>query len=207
MSRTSSPISVCATTRRRRCADIPIVRNRRSEEEWSRSGNVVDNRPSKTVAASRKSTRCVVRFAAASSAFHVNVTPSVYTSSAAETPENGLLSSHGVTRATGQDSQGVLWSNSPSARTTTACTSLIANRLLIILTSSSSPPSAVGAIRLSAVCRPLRRAPSLWHTAERVVPLAATGYRLRLEPFATRRSEFQAPAAHQPRSTHGAIAS
>src|SRR5439155_26012399 len=57
---------------------LPIFRNRRSPTEWSTSGNVVDNGSSKTVAASRKSTPCFLKFSSAFSGSHVNVTESVY---------------------------------------------------------------------------------------------------------------------------------
>ena len=55
-----------------------MMRNRRSPVEWSASGNVVESGSSKTVAASRKSTPCFVRF---SSAF-VGLIPSEYSSGA-----------------------------------------------------------------------------------------------------------------------------
>lgn len=54
------------------------MRNRRSPVEWSASGNVVESGSSNTVAASRKSTSCLLRFSFAFAGSHVNVTETVY---------------------------------------------------------------------------------------------------------------------------------
>ena len=76
--RTVAPTSVYATTKIRPRADRPMITNRCSPQEWSASGNATDPRSSKTVAASRKSTRCFLRFLAAFRGSHVNVTGPVY---------------------------------------------------------------------------------------------------------------------------------
>ena len=55
-----------------------MMRNRRSPDEWSSSGKVVESGSSKTVAASRKSTPCFLRFSSAFRGSQVNVTGSVY---------------------------------------------------------------------------------------------------------------------------------
>ena len=78
MIRIVSPVSVCDTTRIRPGADKPMIRNRRSAREWSVSGNVVESESSKTVAASRKSTPCALRFSFALFGSQVNFTTSLY---------------------------------------------------------------------------------------------------------------------------------
>jgi len=83
-----SSSSVCATTNSRRWADIPMVRNRRSDFEWSPSGNVVESGSSKTVPASRKSTPCFSTFAVALPGSHANTTQPVYPLAGADWAEH-----------------------------------------------------------------------------------------------------------------------
>ncbi len=58
--------------------DAPIVRKRASASECTSSANVVDSGSSRTVAASWKLTRCLLRFAAAFAGSHSNCTARVY---------------------------------------------------------------------------------------------------------------------------------
>src|SRR5256885_13987111 len=78
MTRTVSFRSVWATTRTCPRVDAPIVRKRASASECTSSANVVDNGSSRTVAASWKLTRCLLRFAAAFAGSHSNCTARVY---------------------------------------------------------------------------------------------------------------------------------
>src|SRR5207249_8072798 len=78
MTRTVSFRSVWATTRTCPRVDAPIVRKRASASECASSANVVDSGSSRTVAASWKLTRCLLRFAAAFAGSHSNCTARVY---------------------------------------------------------------------------------------------------------------------------------
>lgn len=78
MTRTVSFRSVWATTRTCPRVDAPIVRKRASASECTSSANVVDSGSSRTVAASWKLTRCLLRFAAAFAGSHSNCTARVY---------------------------------------------------------------------------------------------------------------------------------
>lgn len=57
---------------------MPMMRKRDSPTEWSPSGNATESGSSNTVAASRKSTPCFLRFASAFFGSQVNCTDLVY---------------------------------------------------------------------------------------------------------------------------------
>ena len=64
------------TTSSRLCAEIPIVTNRCSSEEWMGSSMVIESRSPNTVAASSKLMRCFARFLLAFVGSHSKYTPS-----------------------------------------------------------------------------------------------------------------------------------
>jgi hypothetical protein len=68
--------SACATIRTRPRRDIPTVRKRCSDEEWSGSGYVIAKGSPNTLAASWNETRCFLRFRRALAGSHSKFTSS-----------------------------------------------------------------------------------------------------------------------------------